>query len=836
MPEEKTEQKVFEIPSSNLVSLQQTIEKWKRKGADITFDIIDKYTDKKGITYYRIVVEGGYKLEDWEFAATIEHTDNGNIIRAMPEFQGKIPEKFNDVPPYCEHCKQERNRKDTYIVYNTKTNEFKQVGRNCLEEYTGFDAREAALYASAIKEIYSITERDPYYEPESNYVSPEQFKAGAYEIVSKSGYDRDKIDGQLTSVLKLNSIDANERREARREVYNKHKDKINEIDKWVQTLANTNNDYLRNAYLAWNKPELEYRDYKLVASLISTYLKSQERAKQAEQTSYVGNVGDKVTFTVQSARVLYSKGSYSYRGPETLVYKIVDTNGNVYKWSTTSDIHEGDVITATIVEHTEYKGEKQTVITRGKIMKDSISDAVPEDKRKELRDLYNRLYDMLFEGSNGDVPENIEKAYKEVGGECGFKEKTPKYLNVIGKVGSYKLQNLISIERLYGDLNRLAEDLTMAYARNNGIDPEMTTSAFIKSLDDAVAGATPYAQRMKRQQEREAIETRLSEIEHLIDLREDFLESDEAEYQNPVALARIDYDIKRLNKMKNELLKRYNELFEQEYGYWAIGDAKKDNLNETLKAFYVREYPDDDFGEFLDDKTTFDDLRVALIAGRDVYDLMGEADDSVVRERLFSELAKRLGVKYSLIYNMWVGAPKSIRYSTKDAEEKETSINSDTIIPAGTSIEWDSDGDYSDWFNVYINYDVDEYDYKDEIYEDEEDFLDELMKKFKDNGFVNYSHSSVETAEDMTLSELIDKIYDTCKNVVKTLPNTFDHEIVTGYYTTGPTFSSGGEQIWDTVDVDFEYELGKFPDFRIYNYDVDILVHEDKSFEVIAIY
>ena len=84
--------------------------------------------------YIIVEVEGVARANGWEFAGVIEHTEGGNICRT---FEGvELPEHFSTCPPYCEHCKTTRRRKDTYLVKNTTTGEIKQVGKNCLKEYT----------------------------------------------------------------------------------------------------------------------------------------------------------------------------------------------------------------------------------------------------------------------------------------------------------------------------------------------------------------------------------------------------------------------------------------------------------------------------------------------------------------------------------------------------------------------------------------------------------------------------------------------------------------------------------------------------------------------------
>lgn len=73
----------------------------------------------------------------------------------------------------------------------------------------------------------------------------------------------------------------------------------------------------------------------------------------------------------------------------------------------------------------------------------------------------------------------------------------------------------------------------------------------------------------------------------------------------------------------------------------------------TIKEFYLKEYPTDELGLELNEKATFTDLVTILIADMDVYDYIG-VGDSLVRERLFEELATQLKKPYEWVYNMWL--------------------------------------------------------------------------------------------------------------------------------------------------------------------------------------
>ena len=133
------------IPTSEIENLTKKINSIKNKGADIVFEVgnevVREYTPehgpKMGIKCLEVEIEGEYKINDWTFVGTIEHGSSGNIIRSFDtSLEGKIPSKYRTIGQECEHCHKIRDRKDTYLVYNDKTNEFKQVGKTCLMGYT----------------------------------------------------------------------------------------------------------------------------------------------------------------------------------------------------------------------------------------------------------------------------------------------------------------------------------------------------------------------------------------------------------------------------------------------------------------------------------------------------------------------------------------------------------------------------------------------------------------------------------------------------------------------------------------------------------------------------
>ncbi len=76
--------------------------------------------------------------------------------------------------------------------------------------------------------------------------------------------------------------------------------------------------------------------------------------------------------------------------------------------------------------------------------------------------------------------------------------------------------------------------------------------------------------------------------------------------------------------------------------------------HNDIKEWYQATYPDDDMGEDIIPNTDWYTLWLALIGEQDIYGIIG-VGDSVVRERIFSELADTMGVDYNVVYYTWQG-------------------------------------------------------------------------------------------------------------------------------------------------------------------------------------
>ena len=382
---------LYSIPESNMDRLTKKLatisNKCHKFGCDFVFNTVGEHYEKhhqdNGYTvnmkYIDIEVSGRAVINDWVFVATIEHTCSGNIVRVYDNQE--VPQWAYTVEPKCDHCKTKHNRKDTYIIRNTITGEFKQVGRSCLKDFTkGLSAEIVATYLSYLdtleKSSVDFTHVKPYYSVEEYllYVA-ETVKHFGYLSKANAGYDA--IPTAARAFRYMVHPDAHDFKVMEVVGFKADTDANLEVVlaalQWID-IQEDDFGYIHNLKVACGRKYCESRDFGIIASLIPAHFKAME--KEAEQlareatktnkpkTSWVGEIGQRIEITAECKCVA---SWYNDFGPGYL-YKLTTAEGNIFTWKTGKVIEDGQVtLKGTIKAHTEFRDEKQTELTRCKI-------------------------------------------------------------------------------------------------------------------------------------------------------------------------------------------------------------------------------------------------------------------------------------------------------------------------------------------------------------------------------------------------------------------------------------------------------------------------------------
>ena len=345
--------------------------------------------------YYLVEVGGVAKVNDWVFVATIQHKDNGNIIRQF-KTDVEIPEIYRSTDSVCEHCNTRRIRKDTYLIYNEVTQEFKQVGKSCLQDFTnGLSAESVTQYISWFDEVIQGEEvtanGKAYYSVETvllhaiETIKHYGFISKAMVMESENPYLETTTSKVIDFMFPNRDITNKIKKEMERIGYNAEceTNKV-ELEKMLQWLkqADSTSQYIYNLQTTVASGYCEHRDFGLLVSLPSAYFKALEREqdklrreqRRAEKQQlnankqYIGKVGERINIDILTAQCVTSfRTDYGTMS----IYRFETVDGNILIWKTSNFIEHTDKIKkikATIKAHNEYKDEKQTEISRVKIV------------------------------------------------------------------------------------------------------------------------------------------------------------------------------------------------------------------------------------------------------------------------------------------------------------------------------------------------------------------------------------------------------------------------------------------------------------------------------------
>lgn len=136
-------------------------------------------------------------------------------------------------------------------------------------------------------------------------------------------------------------------------------------------------DAMRKKRMEKKMAEIEAENAKLEAERmeqkrIEAERKAEEEARKAI-SQFVGSEGDKVEIDCTFDHSAWFTFHMGWKEQTMFIHTFKDDNGNVIVWKTSStslpELNEGDKVSVkgTVKEHSTYKDEKQTVLTRCKV-------------------------------------------------------------------------------------------------------------------------------------------------------------------------------------------------------------------------------------------------------------------------------------------------------------------------------------------------------------------------------------------------------------------------------------------------------------------------------------
>jgi hypothetical protein len=407
-----TAAETYNVLSHRFNEVEKKVERFARKAAklglpDVSVEVVGEElveeTDGLGrktgrVLVFKVIQVHGEApvVAGHTFVARVEHTPAGNIISKAPGVVDvAVPAEIRDGAPTCDHCKTNRRRNDTFVLREDATGAFIRVGRNCLADFLRTaDAAEALRLWSFLSDL-AVMSRDMD-EPTSGFgsghfdLSLTHFVACALKSVDLDGWVSRKAaynDESVTSTATSAAFAANPRPNDRysgpewdkAQPSEDHFAEAKLAAEWAKNLDGSS-DYEHNLKVVCSLSYVGTKNLGVAASVVMAFRRFRERelaqeleAKRAasKPSGHFGAVGSRYFRQLTIARVNSWNNDYG----TTVLYTMEDAEGTAFKWFSSGgsdhptkdrslDVGDELFFTFGIKGHGEYKGRKETTVTR----------------------------------------------------------------------------------------------------------------------------------------------------------------------------------------------------------------------------------------------------------------------------------------------------------------------------------------------------------------------------------------------------------------------------------------------------------------------------------------
>lgn len=359
------------IPVVRMNELERKLKSLKRKadksGTPFSYEVVgDEYAQYEGhmIPCKRVKVDCEVRMNGYELIAEVDHTHTGGNI--VLELNGKsLPKEYWDCKPFCEHCRKAVYRNASFFV--EKDGEIKQVGKNCLKEYTeGLSAdfcAELLNVQSTMQMSESLSRADDLdgfiLSRSSSCISRMDAVCNAFRVVSEKGYNKDNF-------IRLAYGDDFEKG-----YWDKRADSFLE---WVESLEE-DSSYVATLKALCRSEWVDDGYGNFIGSAVAKYIR-ETSYRDRSKSGFVGEEGERIKLVVKSIRAIYTYATFY--GQRT-IWELMDDEGNVFickpshnalLWDIEYEVGEKGTanVVATVKGHSDYRGVKQTEIQRLKMV------------------------------------------------------------------------------------------------------------------------------------------------------------------------------------------------------------------------------------------------------------------------------------------------------------------------------------------------------------------------------------------------------------------------------------------------------------------------------------
>jgi hypothetical protein len=400
--------KVFLIPEQNIETLIERLEKLNKRARKLNvaiveftqWDSIERKVTRNNVTTYEVAqyvaVKGASpKLAGWTFAATLEHDENGVIVRRLPGLDASVDLiAYREADPSnCDQCHTSRRRNDTYVVLH-EDGTLKQVGSTCLADFLGGQSPERIAawltFVADFMDDLDNEESEFYGGSAPSRIPLVEYLTHVACMIRENGWVSKGMAYDYGGFATADAADSNMFNMAHRKTDRQgaplwttptDADEATALAaiEHVRALKEDDllNDYVYNLFTSLKGESIPSRQRGIAASAITFHSKAVQKQVEREAkavSEFVGEVKGKLTIDVTVSRIHWIEDRYSFNGGSKPLYVMIDADGNQIKWFSSREIDGMEqgatgTISGTVKAHDDNATYgKSTVLTRCKFV------------------------------------------------------------------------------------------------------------------------------------------------------------------------------------------------------------------------------------------------------------------------------------------------------------------------------------------------------------------------------------------------------------------------------------------------------------------------------------